>query len=159
MSASKPSPSTREPAVPYAARGAAGGVRGGASIEHYLHAASALERDHMVRVRRPGGLQVMREAAHEVVARQAVVTFAEAAVQVEAVAVVAQGAHPLLREGFALTATVVDGHDAVVAHHAVVVAARVHLHPGERVELDTRQVGHEEDRGERHERSRVSRAA
>ena len=49
MSASKPSSSTREPAVPYAARGAVGGVRGGASIEHYLHAASALERDHMVR--------------------------------------------------------------------------------------------------------------
>ena len=48
MSASKPSPSTREPAVPYAARGAVGGVRGGASIEHYLHAASALERDHML---------------------------------------------------------------------------------------------------------------
>ena len=45
MSASKPSLSTRERAIPYAARGALGG----ASIEHYLHAASALERDHMVR--------------------------------------------------------------------------------------------------------------
>jgi putative toxin-antitoxin system antitoxin component (TIGR02293 family) len=45
MSAIKPAPSTREPAVAYAARG----VSGGASIEHYLHAVSALERDHMVR--------------------------------------------------------------------------------------------------------------
>lgn len=45
MSVSKPSLSTRERAIPYAARGALGG----ASIEHYLHAASALERDHMVR--------------------------------------------------------------------------------------------------------------
>ena len=45
MSASKPSLTTRERAIPYAARGALCG----ASIEHYLHAASALERDHMVR--------------------------------------------------------------------------------------------------------------
>jgi hypothetical protein len=35
----------REPATAYAVRGALGG----ANIEHYLHAASALERDHMVR--------------------------------------------------------------------------------------------------------------
>lgn len=35
----------REPEAAYAARGSVGG----ASIEHYLHAASALERDHMVR--------------------------------------------------------------------------------------------------------------
>ena len=49
MSASKPSLSTRERAIPDAARGALGG----ASIEHYLHAASALERDHMVREGKP----------------------------------------------------------------------------------------------------------
>ncbi|MDY0047866.1 MAG: DUF2384 domain-containing protein [Thauera propionica] len=38
-------PPAREPATAYAVRGALGG----ANIEHYLHAASALERDHMVR--------------------------------------------------------------------------------------------------------------
>ncbi|HRP67362.1 MAG TPA: DUF2384 domain-containing protein, partial [Thauera sp.] len=45
MPTTKASPSSREPGAAYAARGALAG----ASIERYLHAASALERDHMVR--------------------------------------------------------------------------------------------------------------
>ena len=45
MSSIKASSSSREPVAAYASRGA----QGGASIQHYLHAASALERDHMVR--------------------------------------------------------------------------------------------------------------
>lgn len=48
----KPSRNLREPGTAYSLSGALGEVHpspAGASVEHYMHAASALERDHMVR--------------------------------------------------------------------------------------------------------------